>query len=235
VLAGRHPARVSALLDQWGYSAKSSGGLLALAALKKFGLVEDHGSREAREVSLTDLGRELLFYWGDRESDAFITRAQKAALTPAIHRELWERYQGDLPDDRVILPHLVFESDFSESAAADLLGEFRRTLAFSRLTGDGGNVSPEGPDTSEETEPVLPTPTLERPEEKVDEPPKPTTDSKGGVEGAPRTVQVTYSPTDWALLQARFPMSEDDWEAMLETLNGMKRGLVIHRRQPPTD
>lgn len=41
-----------------------------------------------------------------------------------------------------------------------------------------------------------------------------------------RTVQVTYSPSEWALLQAAFPMSEDDWDAMIAVLNAMKRGLV---------
>ena len=41
-----------------------------------------------------------------------------------------------------------------------------------------------------------------------------------------RTVQITYSPSAWALIQAPFPLSEADWEAMIDTLNGMKRGLV---------
>lgn len=41
-----------------------------------------------------------------------------------------------------------------------------------------------------------------------------------------RTVQITYSPTEWALLEAAFPMSEDDWDAMIAVLSAMKRGLV---------
>jgi hypothetical protein len=44
-----------------------------------------------------------------------------------------------------------------------------------------------------------------------------------------RTVQVTYSPKEWALLQAAFPMSEDEWDAMIEVLQAMKRGLVSSR------
>jgi hypothetical protein len=41
-----------------------------------------------------------------------------------------------------------------------------------------------------------------------------------------RTILVTYSPEEWALLQGRFPMSEDDWDAMIAVLTAMKRGLV---------
>ncbi len=45
-----------------------------------------------------------------------------------------------------------------------------------------------------------------------------------------RTVQVTYSPDEWALLQGRFPMSEDDWDAMIEVMGAMKRGLVTKQQ-----
>ena len=45
-----------------------------------------------------------------------------------------------------------------------------------------------------------------------------------------RTVHVTYSPTEWALLQARFPMTEEDWDAMIAVLGAMKRGLVQPKR-----
>jgi len=30
--------------------------------------------------------------------------------------------------------------------------------------------------------------------------------------------------------QARFPMTEEDWDAMIEVLNAMKRGLVTNPR-----
>ena len=41
---GRHWAPVVAVLDAWGYNPKSSGGLLAIAALKRYGLLDDRGA-----------------------------------------------------------------------------------------------------------------------------------------------------------------------------------------------
>lgn len=43
-----------------------------------------------------------------------------------------------------------------------------------------------------------------------------------------RAVQVPYlpNPADWALLQARFPMTEEEWDSMIAVLQSIKVGLV---------
>jgi hypothetical protein len=41
-----------------------------------------------------------------------------------------------------------------------------------------------------------------------------------------RTVQVPYSPGEWALVQAAFPLSEAAWTQMIAVLEAMKPGLV---------
>src|SRR4051794_11328656 len=57
---GRRAVPVPALVVHWGYSPKSSGGLLTVAAMKKFGLLEDQGSAELRKASLTPLAMRIL-------------------------------------------------------------------------------------------------------------------------------------------------------------------------------
>jgi hypothetical protein len=41
-------------------------------------------------------------------------------------------------------------------------------------------------------------------------------------------VQVPYlpNPADWALLQARFPMTEEEWDSLIAVLQSIKVGLV---------
>jgi hypothetical protein len=223
--AGKHEAPVAAAMTAWGYSPKSSGGLLSIAALKKFGLLTDTGKREARKVALTPLAQELLVYGTNRDSDEWLSRVRTAALTPAIHRELWEKYEGELPSDSVITPHLQLERRFSKDAAREMLKEFRSTIAFARLSETDGSVSENEEDNDSDSEANSHS-EMQMPEG-VQEP-KPIETSKREQQ---RTIQVTYSPTDWALVQGSFPMSEADWESFIEVLQGMKRGLVTRDQQ----
>ena len=220
---GRHSAPVAAVAQAWGYSAKSSGGRLALAALKKFGLIEDEGSKDARQVKLSTLGHELVFYKDQRDGPEWQQRAQQAALLPTIHRELWAKYDGDFPNDQVITHYLVFERAFSESAAAELLAEFRSTITFSGLA-DKASTAPDDDEDSDEDAGGIVTPaTLTEPETGRKNRPPPA-NPPGPQE--PRTVQVPYSPTGWALVQAPFPMTGAEWDQMIAVLNAMKPGLV---------
>lgn len=232
-VAGKHPAPMSSALKAWGYGAKSSGGLQTVAALKQYGLAKDEGTGWNRRVSLTKAAQELLVYGADKDSPEWKPRIRAAALKPKIHRELWEKYEGDLPDDSVIRPYLVLERGFSNEAADTMLKRFRASIAFAGVTGEADTVSPNAPDANAGNEGnganngeggLVSPPTIEQ------EPQNPTPPAvpqqPGTTKRAQRTIQVTYSPTDWALVQGVFPMSEADWEAFLATLEGMKRGLV---------
>src|SRR4051812_1763070 len=50
-------ANVGTILHHWGYKPHSGAGLVALAALKKFGFIEDDGSGQTRRARLTDEAR----------------------------------------------------------------------------------------------------------------------------------------------------------------------------------
>jgi hypothetical protein len=223
-VAGKHAAPLESAMKAWGYSPKSSGGLQTIAALKQYGLAEDSGTGWNRQVSLTKLAQELLVYGADKDSQEWESRARIAALQPKVHARLWNKYDGSLPDDSVMLPHLKLDLNFSDEAARDMLKRFRATIAYAKVSDGAGTVSENGEDgegtengNNGDAEAQIVTPAaIERPPGGSETPKTPEQ----------RTVQVTYSPTAWALVQAPFPLSNADWEAMMRVLEGMKPGLV---------
>jgi hypothetical protein len=223
-VAGRHAAPVSAALSAWGYSSKSSGGQLTAAAVKKFGLVADEGTHAQRQLRLTQLGHELVFYDSDRDSPAWVQRAQEAALMPTIHRELWDKYDGQLPADSVILPYLVLDRKFSEGAASEVLRVLRATVSFAKMAKADGtaSVSEHEPDAIENE--IVPPAALSEPQAQTHEPVALKIPS---VVKPQRTIQVPYSPGQWALVQAAFPITGAAWDQMIAVLEVMRPGLVV--------
>jgi hypothetical protein len=174
-------------------------------------------------AALSRRAQELLL--DQREGRTNWERIQAAALLPAMHKEMWSKYEGRLPSDETLKYELITERGFTSGGAEEFIAEWKRTMAFARLTEQGATVSPDagGSDDEKSKEPkVTPPPTLQ---EKPLPPRLPEETPRDPVREQ-RTVQVTYSPTEWALLQAAFPMSEEDWESMLAVLAAMKRGLV---------
>jgi hypothetical protein len=239
-VAGRHPAPMTAALSAWGYSAKSSNGPTTLAALKKFGLADDSGQGKNRAIVLTRLAQELLFYSRDRQSSDWIERVTTTALKPAIFATIWEKYGGKLPNDSVIEPWLVFELNFSESAAREVLRLFQKTIQFAKVESADltATVSDDGADSLSEPEPSAMTAPaeIELHPAQAQSATSPSPESISGAatplrareapSGTVRTVQLPYSRTRWALLQAEFPMSEAAWDQMIAVLNVMKPTLV---------
>jgi hypothetical protein len=205
---GRSEVAVETIVGHWGYAAKSSGGRQTVAALRHFGLLEGRGGR----VRLTDLARSILF--SEEGTEQWIRLVQEAALKPTIHEEIWAKYGGETVSDQNLRYYLVVDRGFAESGAADFIRELRATFAFARM-GDyqADNLSSDSIDKPED-EGEMSTLTLDKLHE--DKPPS----------GSRRVVQLPYSATDWAVLQAPFPVTGDEWDQMIAVLQAMKPGLV---------
>ena len=230
-LAGVHPANISTVIHRWGYSVKSSKGSLMVSAIKKYGLAEDQGKGDARTLGLTQAGRELVYFDADRGSDDWQKRAQTAALAPSIHRELWQRYAGQLPTDSVMKHYLVLERGFSESAADEALSALRRSLAFAGITSANAttiSLPQEGEPSKEEVDPVPPiaavAPARPAPPQAtappVQQAPAPTSSQ------APVAVDLLLSEDGWAKIQTSGRLSEDQWNQLMDVLKAMKPGFL---------
>lgn len=116
----------------WQLGSQSSGSRQIMAALNHFGLVDYIGRGDDRKVKLSDLALRIVL---DKQPDSNERAAalKEAALTPPIHKELFERFGFLLPPDAVVETFLCRDSGYSEQAALSLLDEYKATLEFSGL------------------------------------------------------------------------------------------------------
>jgi hypothetical protein len=144
-----HPVTVSAITDQWGYAKPTTGmASVTLSALKKFGLLKHEGSGPSRKAKLSPLALEILM----KPDPSHAIRS--AALRPAIHKELFDRYGADLPEGHLRY-ELIGERGFTESGFTDFLREYRATMAFANPVPtdkieDTEDPDPEGDDGDDE-------------------------------------------------------------------------------------
>ncbi len=148
-------------VSYWGFGAKSSGGLLSVAALKSFGLLEDiERGPGGRIVKLTDLALRILL--DERPNSAErIELVKQAALRPKIHALLWRKFHAELPSDSNLKHVLIFDYKFNENTVEEFIKEYKETIRFAGLT-ESDNVSfteedkdgeaDDAPGTSEEEE-----------------------------------------------------------------------------------
>jgi hypothetical protein len=210
---GKHKAPVNVVLDHWGYQPRSGGGLVALAALKKFGLLEDEGTGDNRMAGLSASGLAIVM---DEDADSSERQRliKESALRPAIHAELWRDAEGKLPSDASLRTTLKMNRGFTESGAAEFIRQFRATIAYAGLSPDDKVEADEGlapppPPGGRLTPP--PAGTIVQPERKQ-------------VQSVAVTIPVPEGA--WPVLNAPLPMPEQDWKAMLAYLELMRPAFV---------
>jgi hypothetical protein len=151
---GRHPVGVDVLISKLGYTAKSSSGKKALAALRAYGLVDD--SKAGRDQLVQLSGRALDIVADHSEgSTEWKAAVGKAAQSPKLHSILLERYKNVLPPDEELKRYLVrvYDPPFTDAGAVDFIAEIRSTLAFAerhQTSSDTANngTTPETPDNT---------------------------------------------------------------------------------------
>src|ERR1700722_5524681 len=137
---GRNDTRIASAKSHWGYGAKSSGGIQTVAALRHFGLLDDIGAGADKKVKLSELALRILL---DQRPDSSERREliQKAALTPKMHLEFWNKWHNELPVDAEIRHYLLVDRKFIENGANDLIAEYKATFSYAGLL-DSGNMPP---------------------------------------------------------------------------------------------
>jgi len=142
-----------------GFKGRTGGGARALAALRQYGLLQVVDGSAA----LTERALDLVLA-PDEASPHRRDALRAAALSPKLHRELWELADdGPLPSDDQLEYYLVRERNFNPNRVERFLKSFRQTIESAGLAGpkrddpaeqSGGETAPnDGPAPAAATAP----------------------------------------------------------------------------------
>ncbi|HWM32279.1 MAG TPA: hypothetical protein VNO69_11355 [Methyloceanibacter sp.] len=129
---GKYAVPMPSAFTAWGYGAKSSGGRETRAALKYYGLAVIEGDGEKGKVKLTDDAFKVLL---DQREDQSEKQAliRILALTPAIHKKLFQKFPDGIKSDATVEHYLTFEEGYNPAAAAELVAQFKATADYAGL------------------------------------------------------------------------------------------------------
>jgi hypothetical protein len=214
---------VNTIAAHWKYKSLNGPAHLTLAALKKYGLLVDDGKGSARRASLTDLAVDILENPDPRVRHEAL---QRAALSPSIHRELWEKYGNAPPSDANLRWILTRERGFTETGAAEFIPVYKDTVSYAELDSREAMPSPtavrEDLDHAGMDDP--------EPEDPSPSPREPQPRSRVTAPGAtPYTVPIFSGRS--VVVEGPFPLSEEDWNQFMAVLSAMKPALVDRRTE----
>ena len=208
----RNEVSVEVVAGHWKMAAKSSATLLAISALKKFGLITDRGQGDQRSVKLTELAYNILR--AEPRSEAWLKAVQQAALSPKLIAELWETDKENPKSTPNLKKYLEFEKKFNPASIDQFVQTYRDTISFAKL-GFGDNILTEtAVDGDMETTiqnglPVAPA---------AYKPVKPMVSSI--------TAELPIPIAEGRVARVPYPMAEEDFNLFLETLKLWKKKLV---------
>ncbi len=121
------------LASLWGYKARTSNVRSLIAALKKFGLLEEASAPKGRNLRLSKFAVSILLTNDPEHRREHMDGLRQAALTPPAYNALFEKWGPHLPSDAAMRLYLITELNFTESVVGDFIKDYRRTLAFAQL------------------------------------------------------------------------------------------------------
>lgn len=141
---GANYTPTSIALKHWNYSLKSSTGIRAVSALNQFGLLDDQGRGNERRIRSSKLATTILEHPDTKERKEAI---KEAALRPTLYKEIWERFDGNLPSIETLKWDLTGEGDpstgdLNKQSVDEFIGSFFETLVFADLI-ECDNISDE--------------------------------------------------------------------------------------------
>ncbi len=161
-------------------------------------------------------------------------------MNPAIHRELWQKYQGGVPSNANLRHYLRMEKAFNDNAVDGFIEEFRKTLAFAKID-ESAIMSPQAedkktPDGEQKVTPPAgaapPAATTVKP---LTLPPQGQTQATQSQTVEMRSVPIPLTNLPWGSIQVPYPMTDDAWAELMEYLTLMEKRLKGPLREAKTE
>jgi hypothetical protein len=202
----KQEGHIDSALKALGYSSRSGRAVRAISALSQYGLIDESGAKDVRKVRLSDSAQDILLLneTDKRRQDAL----KKAALLPTIYAALWERYGAHLPDDALVRPFLTRDKNYNESVVDNLLKNYRATLQFAKLDKMDDDASHDETGDTRKTD--------ESSGRKI----------KGGAADMTLDQELPILVGDNRVARIPFPMTTDDFDLLIGTLNLWKKKLL---------
>ena len=127
------PVPIDVVLQHWGYKKGSGGGMVQVAALKKFGLISDEESGDDRKIRISKLAKDILIPHSETERQEAINRA---AHLPSIYQEIHKKYPDGLPSDQTLKAFLIKERNFNDNSIDDFIKVMKATFSFAGVKSD---------------------------------------------------------------------------------------------------
>lgn len=221
----QHATPVETIVEGWGYRSLNGPGSLSVAALKKYGLMDEEGARSERKAWVTDLAVRILKHPDEAVRQDAI---REAALKPSINAELWSRYGSDLPSNAALRWELTRSLGFTETGADEFIPVYKQTIAFAGLDDDAQvaeAVSPHEEDEDDERNRPAPV--------SAGLPTAASIRTRGldalrmSMASADiRTIDIPLPAGRSVGFTGPFPLTEAEWRQMQAVLDVMKPGLV---------
>jgi len=217
----QYPTPVEAVVKHWNYSGVTGPAGLTVAALKKFGLLTDEGSKTDRRVRVTDLAVQILSHPNPEKRQEGI---RVAALAPTAHSELWSEYGADLPSDEHLTWTLTRDRGYTDPGAHDFIKEYKSTIDFAGLF-----ATPPAESSNEEDDEIEDYESSDR-----DDAPEDKGNQLGGKEPPIRqppkdgrsAINIPLPNGEFIVVEGKLPLSEQEWSYLLAVLNVMKPGFT---------
>lgn len=145
--ARRNPMARARAMDLMGFKSVTGAAQANLSALKKYGLLVDHGGL----VRVSDEAHRLLAYPDGSTERVQIER--ELSTRPVLFREIVRAFAGALPEDDRLRGYLVAELGFTETAAGILVRVLNETFwertqvapVSARESGPATELTPDKP------------------------------------------------------------------------------------------
>ena len=156
----------------------------------------------------------------DREDSSERDSAiKRAALSPTINSDLWNKYQGNLPSNQNLKFTLQRDMGFTGRGVEEFLMNFHRTLEYANLHSQSDTPEHEEGKSDKEEETNLSTEQVVTHDRLV----------LSSQPGLMRDIQLPLSSDSWATLSAHFPLTQDSWDQMIAVLQAMKPALIKNK------
>jgi hypothetical protein len=223
-----HPFAVETAAANWEYKETSSAVGQLVSALKQFGLlIEDESSSGFRQLRLSPLALDILVADGDDQNTARRAAIKTAALTPKIHKEIWEKYGGKLPSDSTLRVFLLREREtpFNKDYVDKFIEQFRGTVAFAKLS-ESDTITPADGGKDEVGDKKTPTP--------------PVSDSGKGRRNMDTAIKEAVCPLDVGEVVLKWPANIsaeeiEDVETWMELMVKKIKRTAQARNEDPSE